>query len=172
MDNKCPLNTTAHTRLLNHPPYKMQYARGRYVQWISITNIDSRIRAVRNARGMTAQKPASLVGISEDSLLHVESGSSIPTIKRYTTFLSHWTYRDHQSAPEPEHVNRKSATPLPVNGKGVAQLILVLSSVHLPFGVFVQIAAQLLFEKLYLFQLSQHLSIQKAEGATSVVGIP
>ena len=38
----------------------------------------SRIRAVRNARGMTARKLASLVGISEDSLLHVESGSRRP----------------------------------------------------------------------------------------------
>ena len=142
------------------------------MHWISITNIDLRIRTVRNARGMTVQKLASLGGISEDSILHVERESSIPAIKLYTTFLSHWTYRDHQSAPESEHANRKSATPLPVNGKGVAQLILALSSVHLPFGVFVQIAVQLLFEKLYLFQLSQHLSIRKAEGATSVVGIP
>ena len=142
------------------------------MHWISITNIDLRIRTVRNARGMTVQKLASLGGISEDSLLHVERESSIPAIKLYTTFLSHWTYRDHQSAPESEHANRKSATPLPINGKGVAQLILALSAVHLPFGVFVQIAVQLLFEKLYLFQLSQHLSIRKAEGATSVVGIP
>ena len=38
----------------------------------------SRIRAVRNARGVTARKLASLVGISVDSLLHVESGSRHP----------------------------------------------------------------------------------------------
>ena len=45
----------------------------------------SRIRAVRNARGMTSRKLASLVGITEDSILHIESGTRRPG---YTTIYN------------------------------------------------------------------------------------
>ena len=38
----------------------------------------ARIRAVRNARGMTSRKLASLVGVTEDSILHIECGTRRP----------------------------------------------------------------------------------------------
>lgn len=38
-----------------------------------------RIRAARNYRGMTARKLSNLVGISEESLLHLECGNRRPS---------------------------------------------------------------------------------------------
>ena len=39
----------------------------------------TRIRAARNYRGMTARKLSELVGISEESLLHLECGNRRPS---------------------------------------------------------------------------------------------
>lgn len=39
----------------------------------------TRIRAARNYRGMTARKLSALVGISEESLLHLECGNRRPS---------------------------------------------------------------------------------------------
>lgn len=39
----------------------------------------SRIRAIRNARGMTAHKLGDLVGLTEDTILHLECGTRRPS---------------------------------------------------------------------------------------------
>lgn len=41
--------------------------------------LGSRIRAARNYRGMTARKLSELVGIGEESLLHLECGNRKPS---------------------------------------------------------------------------------------------
>ena len=71
-----------------------------------------RIRAARNYRGMTARKLSGLVGISEESLLHLECGNRRPsyiTIYRIAValdvsldYLSGLTDRQDAKVPTPE----------------------------------------------------------------------
>lgn len=72
----------------------------------------TRIRAARNYRGMTARKLSELVGISEESLLHLECGNRRPsyiTIYRIAValdvsldYLSCRTERQSEQVPTPQ----------------------------------------------------------------------
>lgn len=72
----------------------------------------ARIRAVRNARNMTARKVANEVGIAEESLLHIESGvrsTSLHTFYRIAVVLD--ASMDYLSG-RTDNPNERIATPI------------------------------------------------------------